>query len=104
MKRSAAASSSSVRTPGRILPSISSSVSTRIAPARAIFSISAGVFLTITRPAYLEPSRHSAFECRRTPPLDRSPVAGLAAAIGAVNHPDRLLELVLEAQRGEGGT
>ncbi len=48
MKRSAATSSSSVLTPGRTLPSTSLSVCTRIAPAAAIFSISAGVFLMIT--------------------------------------------------------
>ncbi len=47
MKRSAAVSSSSVRTPGRILLSSSCSVCTRISPAAAIFSISAGVFLMI---------------------------------------------------------
>src|SRR5215210_2980705 len=47
MNFSAALSRSSVVTPGRILPAIRSIVLTRIAPAAAILSISAGDFLTI---------------------------------------------------------
>src|SRR5918912_2235049 len=47
MKRSAARSRSAVVTPGRILPARRAIVFTRMAPAAAIFSISAGVFLTI---------------------------------------------------------
>src|SRR5919108_3591421 len=47
MKRSAAWSSSSVVAPGRTLPASRSIVRTRISPARAILSISAGVFLMI---------------------------------------------------------
>src|SRR3954451_23984441 len=49
MNFSAALSSSPVVTPGRILPAIRSIVFTRIAPAAAILSISAGDFLTIIR-------------------------------------------------------
>src|SRR4051812_4774957 len=47
MYRSAAASRSRVVTPGRILVSMSRSVLTRIAPAAAMASISAGLFLMI---------------------------------------------------------
>src|SRR5215218_8319217 len=47
MNFSAAASSSPVVTPGRILPASRSIVLTRIAPAAAILSISAGDFLMI---------------------------------------------------------
>src|SRR5215217_49659 len=47
MNFSAAWSSSSVVTPGRILPASRSMVRTRMAPAAAILSISAGDFLTI---------------------------------------------------------
>src|SRR3954452_7931552 len=47
MKRSAALSSSPVVMPGRILPASSSIVLTRMAPAAAMWSISAGDFLTI---------------------------------------------------------
>src|ERR687895_211666 len=47
MNFSAAWSSSSVVTPGRTLPASRSIVRTRMSPARAILSISAGVFLTI---------------------------------------------------------
>src|SRR5450759_3776116 len=53
IKRSAAASSSSVLTPGRILPATRSSVAAWIAPAAAIFSISSGDFLMIIPGAYL---------------------------------------------------
>src|ERR1700722_16131009 len=53
MKRSAAATNSAVLTPGRILPAIRSSVAAWMAPAAAIFSISSGDFLMITRGAYL---------------------------------------------------
>src|SRR5215210_9109897 len=49
MNFSAALSSSAVVTPGRILPAIRSIVLTRMAPAAAILSISAGDFLTIIR-------------------------------------------------------
>src|SRR5215217_7320020 len=48
MNFSAAASSSAVVMPGRILPAIRSIVLTRMAPAAAILSISAGDFLMIT--------------------------------------------------------
>src|SRR3954452_10912042 len=47
MNDSAAASSSAVLTPGRTLACIRASVLTRMAPAPAIWSISAGLFLTI---------------------------------------------------------
>src|SRR5829696_5559229 len=47
MNFSAALSSSTVVTPGRTLPAIRSIVLTRMAPAAAILSISAGDFLTI---------------------------------------------------------
>src|SRR5688500_18197431 len=47
MKRSAARSSSPVVTPGRTLPASRSIVRTRMSPARAILSISAGLFLMI---------------------------------------------------------
>src|SRR5215218_7173047 len=47
MNRSAAWSSSPVVTPGRTLPASRSIVRTRMSPARAILSISAGVFLMI---------------------------------------------------------
>src|SRR5829696_10282046 len=47
MNFSAALSSSAVVTPGRTLPAIRSIVLTRMAPAAAILSISAGDFLTI---------------------------------------------------------
>src|SRR5919204_4108021 len=47
MNRSAALSSSCVVAPGGPLPARRSMVRTRISPARAIFSISAGVFLMI---------------------------------------------------------
>src|SRR3954451_5911766 len=49
MNFSAARSSSLVVTPGRILPASRSIVLTRIAPAAAILSISAGDFLMIMR-------------------------------------------------------
>src|SRR3954451_5868551 len=55
MKRSAAASRSAVVTPGRTLPASRSMVRTRISPARAILSISAGDFLTIMALKSLEP-------------------------------------------------
>src|SRR4029079_14120913 len=48
MNFSAALSSSPVVTPGRILPARRSIVLTRMAPAAAILSISAGDFLMIT--------------------------------------------------------
>src|SRR3712207_5869064 len=48
MNFSAARSSSPVVMPGRILPAIRSIVLTRMAPAAAILSISAGDFLMIT--------------------------------------------------------
>src|ERR671932_1463364 len=54
MKRSAARSRSAVVTPGRILPASRSIVRTRISPARAILSISAGLFLTIMGRPMLE--------------------------------------------------
>ena len=47
MNFSAALSNSPVVTPGRTLAASRSIVRTRMSPARAIFSISAGVFLTI---------------------------------------------------------
>src|SRR4051812_5676780 len=48
MKRSAAASSSAVVTPGRTLPSRSRSVRTRMSPAAAILATSSGVLRMIT--------------------------------------------------------
>src|SRR4051795_13372923 len=64
MNRSAAASSSPVVTPGRTLPASRSIVRTRISPARAILSISAGDFLTIIAPSRLD-ALQAFFEAQR---------------------------------------
>src|SRR5918997_4906419 len=81
---SAARSRSSVVMPGRIFVSTSFSVRTRIAPAAAIASISAGLFLMIMRPGGPPPAAQY--------DLRNRPVAG---------PPPAPLELVLEAQRGD---
>src|ERR1700691_2285955 len=106
MKRSAAASSSSVLTPGRILPAIKSSVAAWMRPAAAIFSISSGDFLMITLGAYL--SRPGRPTCRSRQSAAEPCISGLLC--GAPSR-DRstgadsrtALQLVLEPQRRDRG-
>src|SRR5689334_11102903 len=91
MKRSAAWSSSSVVTPGRTLPASRSIVRTRISPARAILSISAGVFLMIMgSETFFEPQRREG---------GPDVIVDLGGAAGAVEAPQQPLVLVVVDQR-----
>src|SRR3954447_14523223 len=92
MKRSAAWSSWSVVTPGRTLPASRSMVRTRMSPARAILSISAGVFLMIIG------GSESLFEPQRR---EGGPdvVVDLGGAARAVEAPQQALLLVVVDQR-----
>src|SRR3954447_18717396 len=91
MNFSAAASRSSVLTPGRTLPASRSMVRTRISPARAILSISAGVFLMIMGSETLfEPQRREG---------GPDVVVDLGGAARAVEAPQQALLLVVVDQR-----
>src|SRR3954467_10951690 len=92
MKRSAVWSSSIVVTPGRTLPASRSIVRTRISPARAILSISAGVFLMIIG------GSESLFEPQRR---EGGPdvVVDLGGAARPVEAPQQALLLVVVDQR-----
>src|SRR3954451_923264 len=93
MNFSAAASRSSVLTPGRTLPASRSMVRTRISPARAILSISAGVFLMIIGGAsepLFEPQRREG---------GPDVVVDLGGAARAVEAPQQALLLVVVDQR-----
>src|SRR3954467_13653375 len=92
MKRSAVWSSSIVVTPGRTLPASRSIVRTRISPARAILSISAGVFLMIIAgsESFFEPQRREG---------GPDVVVDLSRAPRAVEAPQQCLFLVVVDQR-----
>src|SRR3954470_11548055 len=91
MKRSAAWSSSSVVTPGRTLPASRSMVRTRMSPARAMLSISAGVFLMIMgSEPFFEPERREG---------GPDVVVDLGRAARAVEAPQQALLLVVVDQR-----
>src|SRR3954469_17725174 len=93
MNFSAAASRSSVLTPGRTLPASRSMVRTRISPARAILSISAEVFLMIIGGAsepLFEPQRREG---------GPDVVVDLGGAARAVEAPQQALLLVVVDQR-----
>src|SRR3954454_17793732 len=92
MNFSAAPSSSAVVTPGRILPASRSMVLTRIAPAAAILSISAGDFLTImtTSETFFEAQRRE----RRS-----DVVVHLDLVAGAVEPAQQPAPLVVVLQR-----
>src|SRR5258705_340171 len=91
MNFSAARSSSAAVTPGRTFPESRSIVRTRISPARAILSISAGVFLTIMASESLfEPERGE----RRA-----DVVVNLARRAGAVEAPQQAQLVVVVDQR-----
>src|SRR3954454_10197308 len=91
MKRSAAWSSSSVVTPGRTLPASRSMVRTRMSPAGAMLSISAGVFLMIMgSEPFFEPERREG---------GPDVVVDLGRAARAVEAPEQALLLVVVDQR-----
>src|SRR4051812_24914301 len=91
MNFSAAASRSSVVTPGRIFPASRSIVRTRMSPAPAILPISAGVFLMIMGSETLfEPQRREG---------GPDVVVDLSGAAGAVEAPQQPLLLVVVDQR-----
>src|SRR3954463_15722457 len=94
MNFSAAASSSPVVTPGRIFAASRSIVRTRISPARAILSISAGDFLTIIARSSLE----AFFQAQRR---QRRPdvVVDLDLVPGAVEAPEQPALLVVLLER-----
>src|SRR5687767_1303414 len=91
MNFSAARSRSPVVTPARTLPASRSVVRTRISPARAILSISAGVFLTIIgSEAFFEAERGE----RRA-----DVVVDLGRAARAVEPPEQSVPIVVADQR-----
>src|SRR5207247_387718 len=110
MNVSAARSSSDVVTPSRSLPSRSLSVRTRMAPAAAIFSISSGDFLMITRGRRQPPTRAGAPRTRSQLVLqpqrgDRRPevvvdLRGRARAVEAAQ--EAALVVVVDERRGLG--